>query len=154
MVSHPALGDADIGVGLDGVVASEVESEKGGDGAFGFGGGIEEEVEVGGLVIAEEVDADFFAVGEAVQGFVVLAEDFESEAGRNGWGLAIDMGAEEPEDFGAALGAPLFRGGDRGAVLHEERVGQGKSGDLGFVVVGIGRAGRGDEGDTEAEEEW
>lgn len=66
LVAHPALGDADIGVGLDGVIAAEVESEEGGDGSFRVGRGIEEEVEVGGLVVSLEVDPDFLAFGEAV----------------------------------------------------------------------------------------
>ncbi|MFM1942811.1 MAG: hypothetical protein RI897_1793 [Verrucomicrobiota bacterium] len=66
LVSHPALGDADGGVGVDCMVSAEVESEEGGDGAFGIGGGIEKQIEVWVLVISEEVDADFFAFGETV----------------------------------------------------------------------------------------
>lgn len=68
--------------------------------------------------------------------------------------MAVDGGAEEFEDFGAALGAPLFGGGDGGAVLHEQGVGQGVLGNLGFVVVGIGGVGWAEEGEAEAEEHW
>ncbi|MFM1942810.1 MAG: hypothetical protein RI897_1792 [Verrucomicrobiota bacterium] len=74
--------------------------------------------------------------------------------GGDGGCLAVDVVTEEFEDFGAALGAPLFGGGDGGAILHEQGVRQGVMGHVGFVVVGVGGVGWGEKGKAEAEEQW
>lgn len=149
--ADPGFGNADFWVGLDGVVAVEVEAEEGGDAAFDVVGEIDEEVHGGGVGIGAEPDSDLFAGGEAVVGGFIDFEEFGAEFDFGFGGLAVDLFGEEFEDFGAALFAPGGGVFDGGAVGEDERVGEGVGGDFRFVVVKAGLLGGEGEGEEEQE---
>ncbi len=135
--AHPAFGEGDAGVGVDGVVAAEVGSEEDGDGAFGVGGEIEEQAHGGSALFAGEPDGDFAACGQTAEGFGGAGGDFVVEAFRFGRGLAVHVHGVEAEDFRAALIAPEGRRGDGLAVQECESTGELVGAYLGLVVVRV-----------------
>jgi hypothetical protein len=139
VVFDPAGGEGDAGIGVDGVVSAEVEAEEDGRRGGGFVRGDEVVGAGGGFRGSREGEFDFaeggFA-GEEVGDVLGFASDgFECDGGW--WGDAVDVFFEVGEDFGAACG-PFGRGIDGGAVVADERVGQGVGGDFRFVGVGDG----------------
>ena len=67
----PYVGRRDARVGVDRVVAVEVQAEKDGGWTVGFLGEIDEQIDLRPFAVGREANRDFFADGRAAQGVAI-----------------------------------------------------------------------------------
>lgn len=120
VILGPILVKADAGVGMDGMIAVEVKAEESGDGPVRVIGEGEEESNGETVIFIPEDQIELAERGEPLQGIgdIGLIGCFDRDGG--GGRVAVEVVAEELEDFGTAAG-PILRAADRFAGLESEQ---------------------------------
>ena len=132
--AHPLGREVDLGIGLDRVIAEEIETQKGRHRSCGVGGQVEEQIHT--RAIGAEMDADLAAAGPAGERLAFF-EDRTVSVGQRAGHFAVDMRFEELEYFRPTLLGPGGGIADGAAAGRDQRVGQCVLWDLVLVVVGF-----------------
>ena len=98
-VVHPVAGDRDAGIGVDGMVAYEVDSQECGHRAVSVLGEVNQQVRLGGFLIAGKSDEHFAPDRLAVQCGGIVLYNLELEFVWLARAPAVNMFAEKFEHF-------------------------------------------------------
>jgi hypothetical protein len=136
-VPRPYVGDADAGIGVDGVVPCKVQAEEHGHRLLCAGGQVDQEVHFGTIFLAGEVDGHLLSDCLAPQRLFVDRGKLEGCLFRAGGTAAVDVRLEELKDLRPALLVPGLGVANALAVVQNQRIGQSVFRDFGFVVVDV-----------------
>ena len=135
--THPLLRQLDAAIGLHAMIPIKVQSQERRRRFRDAVGQIQKEVHFRPVPLAGQKHGHFFARGLAAERLRIDGSDLEADLLRRLGTAAVDVLLEQPQQFRPAPGSPGFRVGDRGAVLHPQRIGQRVARHLGLVVVDV-----------------
>jgi hypothetical protein len=149
-IPRPNLPQKDARVGVDRLVAPEIQTQEDRRRAARRCGQVDQQPHLRAPGLAREIDRHLLAAGAASQRAGVTGGRFPAQPHARRRAAAVHVALEQAQDLRAPPLEPLLARRHSPAVAQPQRVGQGVLGDFGLVVVDIGRLSGREGGNSEA----